>query len=439
MLRRTSKNNVLAGLFLIFSLALALAVFFLLSSAWERLTVPTNKYIVRFTLADGAEGLDKDAFVKIGGEKVGSVSSWSFRKDDTSGHIIGVDVEIQVHSEIAIYENAVAYLNLPLLGSSSSINFPSVGDPVTVVSPQGNNPLLQSGEYIKGTLAPPAFLAQAGYGPEQTKQVQSIISNAEETTARMNRVTRSVEDRLEPMMAEVSTILADGRSLSGDARESFQAWRASLTAALERLNTATERVVTLLESAQAGVDETRGVVASVQGAVDENKDRIARALTNVEELTQRLKTDTYAAVMDILENGKAATSDFAQAADRIRVLVGRRATDLETTIGNARIASDQLKLTMIEVRQAPWKILAKPEGRKELENEVLYDSVRAYATAVSDLRAAAASLESITQGNGQPSELDRRTIDDITKAIDESFQKYQKAEAEFLSRWTKGN
>lgn len=439
MLRRTSKNNVLAGLFFLFSLALALGVFFLLSSAWERITVRTNRYIVAFTLADGAEGLDKDAFVKIGGEKVGSVSAWSFSKDKTTGHIIGVDVEIEVRAEIDLYENAVAYLNLPLLGSSSSINFPSVGDPLTVIAPQGNNPLLQPGERIAGRLAPPSFLAQAGYGPEQTKQVQSIITNAEETTARLNRMTRQVEEQIDPMLGEVAMILADGKAISGDARESIQQWRATIAAALERLNAATERVIELLASAQAGVEETRGVVASVQGAVDENREKISRALSNVEELTERAKTDAYAAVMEMLENGKGATEDFAAASERLRVLVGRRATDLETTIANARLASDQLKLTMIEVRQAPWKILAKPEGRKDLENELLYDTVRAYATAVSDLRAAAASLESMTEGNGRGGELDRRTIDDINQAIRDSFQRYQQAEGEFLKKWTKGN
>lgn len=438
MLRRTSRNNVLAGLFLLVSLALGLAVFFVLSSAWERLTVRTNRYIVAFTLADGAEGLDKDAFVKVGGEKVGAVSAWSFRKDERTGHIIGVDVEIQVQSEIALYENAIAYLNLPLLGSSSSINFPSVGDPLTVTAAQGNNPLLEPGERIAGRLAPPSFLAQAGYGPEQTKQVQSIIANADETTARLNRITQQVEEELDPMLNQISSILADGKTISGDARESFAAWRSTLSNALDRLKLASEKIVEVLASAQQGVDETRGVIATVQGAVNENKDKVSRALSNVEELTERMKTDVYAVVMEMLDNGKAATSDFAQSAERLRTMVGRRAPDLETTIANARIASDQLKLTSIEVRQAPWKIFAKPEGRKDLENEVLYDSVRTYATAVSDLRAAAASLESISQGNGKPSELDRRTIDDISKAIEDSFKRYQKAEEDFLKKWTKG-
>lgn len=436
LLRRGSKNNVLAGLFLLFSLALALFVFFLLSSTWERWTVHTQRYIVAFTLEDGASGLVKGAPVQVGGAKVGNVSAWSFAKDPVTSTIIGVDVEIEVRSEITLYENAVAYLVLPLLGSSSSLNFPFVGDPHSVRQPQHDNPMLQTGERIEGRLAPPAFLAQAGYGPDQTKQVQSIIRNAEETSARLNRVSRRVEDELDPIFQQVQGIMADTKAISGDAKDSFAQWRVSILATLDRLRIAADRLTEVVDGVMLGVTETRGVIASVQGTIDSNKDTVSRTLANVEELTQRLKTDAFSAIMDILENGKAGTSEFARSAEKVRVLLGRRGSDIETIIANARLASDQLKLTTIEVRQAPWKIFAKPEGRKDLENEVLYDSVRAYATAVSDLRAAAVSLESMTSGDGKPSDLDRRTIDQITSTIKESFERYQKAEQDFLLKWS---
>jgi ABC-type transporter Mla subunit MlaD len=122
--RRGPKNNVLAGLFLISGLALALAIFFILSDAWERLTIPTNRYHVRFTLADGADGLIKGAPVKVGGERVGQVVGWKFITTP-DGRPEGVDVEVQVRAEITLYEDARAMLMLPLLGSNSSINSPT--------------------------------------------------------------------------------------------------------------------------------------------------------------------------------------------------------------------------------------------------------------------------------------------------------------------------
>jgi hypothetical protein len=296
--------------------------------------------------------------------------------------------------------------------------------------------MLQPGERIDGRLAPPAFLAQAGYGPDQTKQVQSIIRNAEETMVRLNGISKRAEDELDPLFQKIDGIMADTKSITGDAKESFAQWRVSILAMLDRLKAAADKVSEVVDGVMLGVNETRSVIATVQSTVDTNKDTVTRTLSNVEEITQKLKTDAFAAIMDILENGKAGTSEFARSAEKVRVLLGRRGSDIETIIANARLASDQLKLTSIEVRQAPWKIFAKPEGRKELENEVLYDSVRAYATAVADLRAAAVSLESMTGGDSKPNDLDRRTIDEITKSIKESFERYQKAEKDFLDKWS---
>src|SRR5436190_19532144 len=80
-IRRGPRNNVLAGIFLLASLALAIAIIFVLSNIWDRLTVPTNRYHVLFSLLEGAEGLDKGAYVKIGGERVGRVVGWEVTRD----------------------------------------------------------------------------------------------------------------------------------------------------------------------------------------------------------------------------------------------------------------------------------------------------------------------------------------------------------------------
>src|SRR6185369_12307770 len=151
-LRRGSRNNVLAGLFLLGSLALALIVFFSLSAAWERLTVPRSRYIVWFDLAEGADGLGKGAPVKVGGEKVGQVVAWKF-VEDKAGTISAVDVEVEIRADIALYENATPLLILPLLGSASTINFPYVGNPETVATFSNQSALLEPGERIHGKLA----------------------------------------------------------------------------------------------------------------------------------------------------------------------------------------------------------------------------------------------------------------------------------------------
>jgi ABC-type transporter Mla subunit MlaD len=434
-MRRGSKNNILAGAFLLGSLALGLGVFFILANLWEKFTVPRSEYNVYFSLSEGADGLEKGAIVKVGGVKAGQVVGWSFAKDDT-GRINGVDIRIEVNSSITLYENAVALLLLPLLGSSSTINFPDVGDPSKVASPMHSDPRLQKGETLVGHLAPPSFLSQAGYGPEQVKQLQNIMKNADQTSDRINRITETVEKELEPRLADIRSILADGKKITSDASESWQQWRARVDSALANVDEASKKLDAMIDEAKAGVEDARQVVTTAQGMLDENRPKVAAVVDNIKELSEKLNKDTYAAIMQVLDGANKGVEEFAMSAERVRVLIGKRASDLDETIANARIASDQLKLTMIEVRQAPWKILAKPEGRKELENEVLYDSVRAYASAVADLRSAAASLNDMTQDGTRPlTDLDRRTIDEINMQLNGAFERYQKAEKDFLKKW----
>ena len=71
--RQVSKNNVVAGAFLVVSLILAIATSAWISDAQERL-IPTHEYVVRFSLADGAAGLKPGSKVNLGGLTVGRVS-----------------------------------------------------------------------------------------------------------------------------------------------------------------------------------------------------------------------------------------------------------------------------------------------------------------------------------------------------------------------------
>jgi hypothetical protein len=287
-----------------------------------------------------------------------------------------------------------------------------------------------------GHLAPPTFLSQAGYGPDQAKQLQRIIKNAEEFSDRINRITGTVEQELEPRLAEIRSILSDGQKIASDAKDSWQDWRARVDSALANVDDASKKLSAMIDEGQAGLEDARRVVRTAQGMLDENRPKVNAITDEVKAFAEKLNKDTYAAIMEVLDGANKGVEEFTLAAERIRVLVGRRASDLEETIANARIAADQLKLTMVEVRQAPWKILSAPTGRKELENEVLYDSVRAYASAVSDLRAAAAQLNDMTADPArQLSNLDRQTIDQISKELGGAFERYEKAEREFLKKW----
>jgi len=85
--------------------------------------------------------------------------------------------------------------------------------------------------------------------------------------------------------------------------------------------------------------------------------------------------------------------------------------------------SDQLKLTAVEVRSQPWRLLHQPTT-KEFSSQVLYDATRAYAEAASDLRAASESLQAT---GGQQSE---EMVEQLTRAV----AKYKAAEQALMDK-----
>jgi hypothetical protein len=86
--------------------------------------------------------------------------------------------------------------------------------------------------------------------------------------------------------------------------------------------------------------------------------------------------------------------------------------------------SDQLKLTAIEVRSQPWRLLHTPTT-KELSTQVLYDATRAYAEAASDLRAASEALQAVQNQDAAA---------EMSEQLSRSVEKYRAAEKALMDR-----
>lgn len=423
---RTSRNNALAGLFLLLALALGLLAVVVMADIRERMR-PTNDYIVRFPLDVGAGGLEPGSSVTVGNQPAGRVTGWEFSRDPERDEPV-IDVRVRVRADIGIGADAHALLVVPLLGTTSSINIPRLGD----ASPDN---LLACGGVIEGRMSTPAFMAQAGWGPDQAEQMQDLLRSASEVGERLNRLTARVEDEFDPMVEDVRAAIEDVRAIVADARSRWPEWGDSADRIMARLDEAAASLPGITAEAREGVEEARAVVASVQSMIDDNRPRIDSAIINIDELMEKASGEGYDAVLAVIERASEGVDQFAEAADHVNTLIKQQSPELRTIVANARLASDQLKLTTTEVRRAPWKLLSKPTGRRELENEVLYDSVRQYAIAVSNLRATAASLESVALADGEPTELDRRTIDMLVRNLEEAFQRYEEAERLFMERF----
>ncbi len=123
MSTQKSSENIKAGLFVVVVIAVALAIIFTLGGVKE-MFVSKTQYIVRFELHEGAKGLEVGSDVTLGGRSIGAVQEIEFGQDNSVPTY--VDITIAIDSDIQLYQDAVGFLERPLLGAGAVINFTAV-------------------------------------------------------------------------------------------------------------------------------------------------------------------------------------------------------------------------------------------------------------------------------------------------------------------------
>ncbi|MFI4897653.1 MAG: MlaD family protein [Phycisphaerales bacterium JB059] len=411
MSRLTSKNNVLAGLFLVGSLLVAVVISFILGDLKQTLFMSSTDYVVRYPLDVGATGLKPGSDVTLGGQSIGRVTAI---EPDFSGEIIdALLVTISVDSRVRFYPDAKAGLVTPLIGSISTINFSGVGTPES-------GALIAPGDELDGQIAP-GLLAQAGIDAEVINNIKSII-------ARIDNVSAEIEPDIRSTAASV-------REFAEKVNERLDTWDQHVTSILRDLDDAADEARPLLQAAQRGVADARGLMASVQSAIRANRSRIDRSLTNVQAITERARFETIDKVNRVLDQGSMAVESFSALGDEANLILSREGPEIHRTVANVRKMSEQGNLMVAELRAQPWRVL-KPPPKKDLEKEPLYNAARSYAQAVGDLRAASESLESViaqVESDGRSAALvDPQTVLGMTRSVESAFERYQVAERQLL-------
>lgn len=403
----SQRNNLLAGVLVTLAIIGSVIAVIVLAGGAEQLGRET--YIVTFDLATGAKGLTPGAEVQIGGKKIGAVKDTIYVVED--GVITGIDVPIGIDKSIVLRDGAKPYLEVPLLGSQSVINFPTVGT---------GNPI-PAGARMRGTIAPPSFLAQAGYGEEQASQVQNIIKNADDA------------------ITDFKATAASARNIADDASEKWPTWSGRIDSITEKADATLTKGPEIAEDIQARVDQLENVLTTTQGYLDENRENVKAALASFrsigekgDQFADRLNGEIKDAALALLEKGKSTLDDAKVFVGNAAELLAEQRPTIRKTFANVRLAADQLRDTLIEVRRSPWRLIYRPDTR-ELNFELLYDAARSYAGAVSDLRAASESLESlVASGASDPQMLRQGSVDDLLADVQRAMDSYKQAENRFM-------
>lgn len=435
-----SRNNVVAGLFLILSILLAVFVAFTLSDVLDRFERRTE-YVVRFPTSIGVTGLQPGAEVTFGGLSIGKVRSISenIETDELTGVDVvrSHDVLVALRTDLVLYEDAYADLTIPILGGISKLNIASPGSGQYDGGPEDANGTLDAGEALRGRFAP-SILTQLGFTTEEALAIKETIHEVNAISKNVNETSQSMKRMVLGLEPEFGKGVDDGRTTLENIREfteRFNAedgWSPRVDSILSSADDAAKKFTPVIDDVQATVADAKGVIA-------DNRERVTSILENVDATTERFQNQTMDEVEALLEKGSVALGSYKDVADNTNSILLSNKPKIAATLDSASDIGVQGSLLVEELRAQPWRLLKKP-SEEDLLREPIYEAARTYARAVSDLRVASEALDAAVlnaAANPEPDAVGE--IRSIADVVDEAYGRYAEAERALLERLRAGS
>jgi ABC-type transporter Mla subunit MlaD len=417
--RERKRNNTKTGVFVAVSVILAMIVIALLTDAVERFTRRADVYTVTFPVRSGVGNLKQGSEVRVGGVRLGDVVVVVPPVREPYDEIA---VEFRIDSRVRLHQGAIIYVASPLIGAESWLEIAYTGDPE-------GDPM--AGRTIAGR--PGLGMLAAMLGVDYSGRAAGMIEDVGEFTAFLANVPDEYDTHIVPTLERVGRTTERIEQIVARIQDDdWPQWAAHVTA-----------VLAWAEGATADLDELLGrgntMLATLQEVVDENRPDIRTTLHNfaegageVRQVVQRVRDETVDRVHAMLNSGQTGLDRATGILEAIQVDYDRWATEIGEALARANLASQQLKLTMIEVRRNPWKVLYRP-GQREIEHELLYDAARSFAMAAADLRAASSSVQRILDNHGERLAEDKDALERITNLLLEPMDRYTQAQERLLN------
>jgi len=381
--RKRQQNNTIAGLFVLASvIGFVLIVIILSDMTWLG---SNRQYEVWFKPDLGTPGLAVGSEVTLAGVAVGRVDAVELETDDTSEFGPHVAVTISLPDDYVLRDDAVVGLVVPILGTAAIINLEGLGT---------GKPISKS-QPLTGIFAPSPFLRSAGIGPKQIEQIKSTIGHVDEISGNVMEVTKFARDEVQTSGKEIVQRIRDitkhVSEVIASFKEAWPTWRGRVSSTLANADESSEKLNSLLDEGHTLATNANEGVAELRKTIERLSSDVTESVANVREITAKANGEWSEKISNLLgraENGTQLAEELlSQLDDSLTTLV----PELERILANTRIASDNLKLAIVEIRNEPWRLLASPSERA-VQESLLYDSVRTYANAVSDLDASIAAL-----------------------------------------------
>ena len=399
------SNNLRAGIFVSTILVLALAVGFVLLKV--DLFKKYQTLVLQFDTTEGVSGLSRGSEVKVGGLTVGRVVSITpdvDKNDDLSA--INVTIEIMEGIPIRYSDTAPEGTNAEvirvgsLVGSTSIINFNTLG--------QAPAPLLNSGDKLLATRG--SGMLTTLVGPANAVRTNEIIKGLAVTAAWLKTIPEEYRTRVVPTLQNLSTTTANFN-------QDYETWRKPIGDTLLNAQSFTGNADQLLKDNKAKFTQLM--------------DNTSATMADAKVIASEFKTKGMPALQKLLDQGADAAQSLASSLGQVEQQMPQRLTDLRDFMLDAREIAGQFKLTAIEIRRSPWKLLYQPKPG-EVAHENLYSATRAFALATADLKTASASLQAVLAQDANKFNSDENFRKEVRQEVLDSLEKYEAAQRQLF-------
>ena len=399
------SNNLRAGIFVSTILVLALAVGFVLLKV--DLFKKYQTLVLQFDTTEGVSGLSRGSEVKVGGLTVGRVISITpdiDQNDDLTA--INVTIEIMEGIPIRYSDTAPEGTNAEVLrvgslvGSTSIINFNTLG--------QAPAPLLNSGDKLLATRG--SGMLTTLVGPANAVRTNEIIKGLAVTAAWLKTIPEEYRTRVVPTLQNLSTTTANFN-------QDYETWRKPIGDTLLNAQSFTGNADQLLKDNKAKFTQLM--------------DNTSATMADAKVIASEFKTKGMPALQKLLDQGADAAQSLASSLGQVEQQMPQRLTDLRDFMLDAREIAGQFKLTAIEIRRSPWKLLYQPKPG-EVAHENLYSATRAFALATADLKTASASLQAVLAQDANKFNSDENFRKEVRQEVLDSLEKYEAAQRQLF-------
>ncbi len=388
-----TRNNVRAGIFVSFSILLAIVTIVLLTDALKKFTRPTTEYTVVFDVNHGVKNLKQGGKVRVGGVDMGVVKS--VVPDIVPGKPLQrIRVTFSLDHRIQLYKNVHVLVTSALIGADAWLEIVDVGDPA-------------NGEVTEFDGYSGAGMLTQLLGPSNAEKADEIVENIRMMTDDAKMLVGRIED------------------------EDWPRWAGQVDSVMDWADTAPDKIDAVFDEARGMLADARATVVDNRPQIDGIVDNVNVASADVREIARRFREESVDKVNAVLDRGREAMEEAVTLLENVDREFDGWAPDLSDILASGRLAAQQIKLAMIEVRRSPWKLLYKPE-KAELEHELLYEAARTFAMAVSDLRAASQSTERLMSGHSAEIQTDPELQRRITQFLSTRIENYENAQQQLL-------